>query len=71
MTTMTPLPDEGVFPEVELGDRERAVLRALVREPAAIDGRRAEVVLRTLAEVAGLSSAARCATWCARSPGGW
>ena len=56
MTTMTPLPDEGVFPEVELNDGERAVLRALVRDPAAVDGRRAEVALRTLAEAAGLSS---------------
>ena len=56
MTTMTPPPDEGVFPEVELEDRERAVLCVLVREPAAIDGRRAEVALRTLAEAAGLSS---------------
>ena len=56
MTTMTPPPDEGIFPEVELGDSERAVLCVLVREPAAIDGRRAEVALRTLAEAAGLSS---------------
>ena len=51
-----PPPDEGVFPEVELGDGERAVLRVLVRDPAAVDGRRTEVALWTLAEAADLSS---------------
>ena len=53
---MTTPPDDEIFPDATLSDDERAVLDVLVRHPVAVDGSRAEVPLRALADAAGLPS---------------